>query len=190
MIMHNRRLTTVKAILLFIIILVFSKTSYADEDQKRNSFWGAVDAGAGHVNLTFNDSDESDTLFYLGFTAGYTINPNFLFGIELSGWLYETANLDDPTKGDGLSQVLIITRYYPYKENNIFVKVGGGYISHWNNEPGATTYRNGWALSVGGGYDIAVGSKWSITPSILYNYGEVENQNHNAFTISVGITWY
>jgi hypothetical protein len=98
--------------------------------------------------------------------------------------------LEDKTKGEGLSQVFVITRYYPLKKSDLFAKVGGGYVSHWTNAFGTTRRKEGWGLALGAGYDIAAGRNWSIAPFVTYNYGDVEDQKHNAISLGVGITWH
>ena len=106
-------------------------------------FGGGIDAGAGYLKRSLGDGRKDDTSFYLGFKAGYTINPHFLTGLELSGWILETSNLWDPDEGKGINQVFLLTQIYPSKDSGLFVKVGGGYASIWSNKPSssAVVYR-------------------------------------------------
>ena len=171
------------------VLLAFGSTVRAQEDRERSGFWWSVDAGVGQVEVSTSRADASDTPFYLGFTAGYTISSEFLLGIEFSGWLYEAGNLEDPSKGEGLSQALLMMRYYPIDNSDFFVRVGGGAVFYSNNAPGAND-SSGWGLSIGGGYDIAAGKRWSLTPSIAYNYADLDDREVNAITLAVGITWH
>jgi hypothetical protein len=42
-----------------------------------------------------------------------------------------------------ISQVFLIARYYPEQTSNLFVKVGGGYVSVVDNKPGASNSNSG-----------------------------------------------
>jgi len=180
------RRTMIKTMILIFIICI---SSFADEKSIREDFWVGLDAGIGQVKLTLNDMDKKDVKFFLGFEIGYAINPHLLTGIELSGWLYEPTDINNPLKGEGLSQVLIMTRFYPSIEHAIFAKIGGGYISHWNNI-NRTRRKNGLGISVGAGYDIHFRGNWFITPFLSYSLGEEGNQKHKALSLVAGITWY
>ena len=118
---------------IFFSILGFSLISSgalaeekSEERYERSGFWGGVNLGVGFVQLSFEGTEEDETNFFLGFEGGYSINPHFLVGVELSGWLLEASNLEDPAKGGGISQAFLITRYYPSSSMGLFAKVGGG----------------------------------------------------------------
>ena len=77
------------AYIILMVTLLFVPVVSAEEDHIRKGFWGGIDAGAGLLNQSFSEEDEDDVYFFLGFKGGYTINPHFLVGLELSGWLLE-----------------------------------------------------------------------------------------------------
>ncbi len=124
--MHSTKLVCV----FFISIFFITATAPAEENHIRDGFWGGLDAGAGWVKQSFDEKNEDDIYFFLGFKGGYTINPHFLVGIELSGWLLETGEPNDLNSGKGISQVFLITQLYPSKEYGLFMKAGGGYVSN------------------------------------------------------------
>ena len=64
----------------------------AKERFDRSGWWGGIDIGAGFVQRSFKGNDEDGTNFFLGFKGGYTLTPNFLLGLELSGWLIDEVN--------------------------------------------------------------------------------------------------
>jgi hypothetical protein len=182
-------------ILLFVISLACWEIAYAQETQKRTGWWAAVEAGAGIVELPFPGKEGSEILPYLAITGGHAITPNVLIGIEVSGWLYESSDdihveQEEGIEGDGLSQVFLTSRIYPVKNKNAFIRLGGGHVSHAVHEYGSANRREGWGLHVGGGYDVAAGKKWSITPFCTYNYGEAKGRASSAFTAGVGVTWH
>jgi len=115
--------------LIFFALLGFSligSGALAEEKFERSGFWGGVDFGVGFVQRSFSGIEEDENNFFLGFEGGYTLNPHFLIGVELSGWLLESSDLEDPSKGEGISQVFLITRYYPSSTMGLFGKIGGG----------------------------------------------------------------
>ena len=178
--------------LLFIALLGFSLLSpvaLAEENFERSGFWGSIDLGAGFVQRSFAGIEEDETNFFLGFEGGYTINPHFLIGVELSGWLLESSDVNDPSEGEGISQIFFITRLYPSTSMGLFAKVGGGYVSYWNNRPGEPSSRNGWGLTLGGGYDFPLNEDFAISPFINYSFGEADDQDHNVWTLGVGLTF-
>ena len=141
---------------MFTGLFLISSSVMAEDNFKRSGFWGGIDIGAGFVRLSLEGSDTDENNFFLGFKGGYTLTPNFLMGLELSGWLIESSDLNDPSKGEGISQVFLITQYYPISSMGLFAKVGGGYVSHWNNRPGEPQREEGWGLTFGGGYDFSL----------------------------------
>ena len=173
-----------------IVLFLMSYSVAAEEKADRDGLWGGVDVGFGHIQRSFAEIEEDDNNFFLGFKVGYTLNPDFLIGVELSGWLFESSDINDPSRGEGLSQVLLITRYYPIRKSGFFVKTGGGYVSHWNNRPGEPRRRSGWGLNFGGGYDFSLNSYVSITPFLTYSFGDADEQEHGALTAGIGFTWH
>ena len=125
----------------------------------------------------------------MGGEGGYTLNPHFLIGLELSGGTLESSNLNDPSVGEGIMQIFFITRYYPSQDMGWFAKVGGGYVSHWNNRPGEPRRNTGWGLTLGGGYDFPINQNWAVTPILSYNFGETGDLDHDAINLSIGITF-
>ena len=167
---------------------LISTAALAADQIERAGFWGGIDIGAGYVQRSFAEVEEDETNLFLGFKAGYTLNPHFLMGVELSGWLLEASDVNDPSKGEGISQVFLITRYYPSLDYGLFAKVGGGYLSYWNNRPGEPRRKSGWGLTFGGGYDFYLNKNWAITPFVTYSFGEADDQEHDALTLGVGVT--
>lgn len=79
--------------------LILIPAANSAEGIERDGYWGGIDIGAGSVDLSYNGGSNHGTKFFLGFKGGYTINPHLLVGVELSGWLYEAVDLNDPSRG-------------------------------------------------------------------------------------------
>jgi hypothetical protein len=184
-IIHSVKL--VYTILLAIFFL--APAASAEEEYIRNGFWGGIDAGAGLLQQSFNEEDEDDIYFFLGFKGGYTINPHFLVGLELSGWLLEAEDPSDPDEGEGVMQVFLITQLYPSKESGLFAKAGGGYVDNWSNKPDESRHKHGWGLTVGGGYDFLLSDAIALSPFATFSYGETGNWDYRAITVGIGVTF-
>jgi len=189
--MHSEKMVCVLLLSIFFI----TATALAEEHHIRDGFWGGIDAGAGYLSQSLDGGDEDGTSFFLGFTGGYTINPHFLIGLELSGWLIETSDqycyyayCSDSSEGEGIMQVFLISRYYPSQEVGFFVKAGGGYVDHWYHRDGDTRRKDGWGLTVGGGYDFLINEYLALTPFATFSYGETDDWDYQAITLGLGLT--
>ncbi len=185
-------LYSILSILLFSIFVTacFAPSfAFAEDQHIRHGWWGGFDLGAGFLEQSFDDEDEDDVYFFMGFKGGYTINPHLLVGLELSGWLLEAENFNDSEKGKGISQVFLISRLYPSKETNFFIKAGGGYVSNWSNKSDEPSRREGWGVTGGGGYDFYIHKNYALTPFATFSYGETGKWDYKAFTIGLGFTF-
>jgi hypothetical protein len=190
--MHSAKL----ACALLISIFFIAATASAEENHIRDGFWGGIDAGAGYLKQSFDEGDEDGTSFFLGFKGGYTINPHFLIGLELSGWLIEASDqycyygyCSDSSEGEGIMQIFLISRYYPSQVLALFAKAGGGYVEHWNNRSGEPNSKSGWGLTVGGGYDFLLNENVALSPFLTISYGETGNWDYRAITFGLGVTF-
>jgi hypothetical protein len=187
--MRRLFLGIVKPVCFALVLLYFIPTpSFAVEQFARSGFWGGIDVGVGWLQQSLDEIDVDDTDFFLGFKAGYTLNPHLMLGLELSGWLLEETNLEDPAVGEGISQIFLISRYYPIRESNFFTKIGGGYANIWNNRPGETRRKNGWGLVVGAGYDFPTSANFALSPFVTFSYGDAEDLTYKAVNFGIGLT--
>lgn len=190
MIQFRKFFTTLIVVAFVFMLFAFSEISYAQNEHRRSGWWGGIEIGIGYVELSSQEYKESDTHFYLGFSGGYTINSSLQFGCELSGWLYEASNLNDYRKGEGISQMLVIARYYPFKNKDFFTKFGCGYVSLWDNDSSETDNDGGMGLNLGVGYDLKVNDNWAISPFLSYNYGDIGHLEYKAFTLGITILFH
>ena len=175
-------------------LLVLSVAGQAEEGGERESrgFRFGLDLGAGSVERKVFDFESDETNFYMGFSGGYWFSRHVLAGLELSGWLLEASNLNDPTVGEGISRVYLFAQIYPSTEYPAFLKVSGGYASHWNHRPGEPTGSSGDGYEIGGGYDFGVGkpgARWFVTPFATYSAGSIGDEDHAAITVGVGFSF-
>lgn len=205
-----RKLPRMKRERTSLVLIALSCTlafAASEEMQERKGFFWGGSLGAGYVERTFsvaNGIDDETTRFYMDGFGGYAFNPHIAIGFELSGWLIEpdsdtyTWNPywppdNEPSEnpaGEGISQIFVFTRLYPYRTRNLFIKVGGGYVDHWLKTQTQYINDEGWGTVVGVGYDIPLSGNWSLTPLVSYSYGETQVQTLEAFTASFGFTWH
>jgi len=169
-----------------------SDNALADSLIKRKTWWTALNFGAGALSQAGDGIHQHDTPGFLGVEGGYVVHPQFLVGIELSGWLLESSNTQNPSVGEGIMQAFLTTRYYPLPNSGLFLKFGSGYVNHWNNRQGESQRLSGWGLTTGAGYDVLLTDSFPVlpflTPFITYSFGEAGNLNHNAITGGIGVT--
>ena len=96
----------------------------------------------------------------------------FLIGIELSGWLREASNLNDPDSA-----------------SDFFLKAGGGHVSILSNASGDTSREQGFGLTFGCGYDFRLKETVSLSPFASFSYGETRSWNYTAITFGLGMTF-
>ena len=189
------------------LIFVASIQSYAAEEmeERKGFFWGAG-LGGGYLERTFSTTNGVDgaARFYMEFFGGYAINPHIAVGMEIGGWLIEPDSdtytwnpywspdneRSEEPEGEGLSQLLVFTRIYPYREKGLFIKLGGGYMDHWLKTSGGRYNEEGWTTVAGVGWDIHASGNWSITPALNYSYGVAGTQTHQAITASFAVIWH
>jgi hypothetical protein len=152
----------------------------------QGDFWGAIDLGYGRLRLDDGGARTDLDKPYLGIAGGIALSPDFLIGLELSGWSIESSNLWDPSKGEGVSRFFLTSRYYPSSYGNTFFKLGGGYVSHWKNRPGGEERKTGWGATVGAGYDFALG-RITLTPFADFGWASTEGERDRALTLGLGI---
>jgi len=183
------RLQTHASLVIVAVLLAVTTTAFAEESP-RSGFWGGADIGVGRVERSVGSLNNGGADFYFGVKAGYVLHPQILVGAELSGWNQEATDWDDDTKGEGLMQVFLISRLYPMRDSNLFAKVGGGWVSQWENGPSGKSTLDGWGATLGVGYDVYVGDKWAVTPFLNYGFGKTEEQSHQTITLGVGVSFF
>ena len=175
-----------------LVISCLAPIASAEEQHVRQGFWFGLDAGAGYLKQSFDDRNDEDIYFFLGFKGGYAINPHFLMGLELSGWLLEAEDTSDSNKGKGIMQAFLISQIYPGEESDFFLKAGGGYVENWSNRSGEPNSKKGWGFTLGGGYDFWLDNLFpdedvTLSPFAAFSYGETGNWDYRAFTVGIGI---
>ena len=160
----------------------------AAEPFKPGQVWATAEVGCGLVDRSTPGLSDNHARFYFGLEGGLALNAQVLFGLECSGWLIQPGDLNDGTKGSGISQVFAVTRIYPQPSSPFHVQLGAGSINGWDNSPGGARH-NGTGWELGLGYDRMISSHGAITPFVRYSNGKAGNLRLSAVTVGVGLTW-
>jgi len=168
--------------------------------RKRGDWWLGIDTGAGAINLEYPEGSLDENKFYLGFRAEYFPGPKLSLGIDASGWLLQSGeveyntnppplNFERQLEGEGLAPVLFTARYYPQENAGWYLKAGAGYVSHWKTTQGVTERQSGAGIMLGAGYDYMVNENWDITGLLSYSSGSTGDEDYDAITLSVGFNY-
>jgi len=136
----------------------------------RHGFWMNLGAGAGTESYKFqgdNGFSQGITKPTLDLRLGGTVSPNFRLGGELIGWAdrYYTDQGDRVT--EYLAGLLLVGQFYPARDLGLFVKGGGGFSRSGTSVDGPyDNYENGFAWTVGAGYEIKLGRTLYLTPTV------------------------
>ena len=170
------------------LLLAATHPLRAAEPFQSGQGWVTVELGGGQVDRSTPGFSDNSSRFYLGFEGGVALNAHVLLGAEFSGWLVQSGNLQDGTKGSGISQVFAVTRIYPQADSAFHLQLGGGSLKGWDNSPNGSSHSgSGW--EVGLGYDRMIGTHSAITPFLRYSSGRAGSLKLSAVTVGVGFTW-
>lgn len=164
----------------------------AQEVDRRHGFW--ISGGIGGGVNTASISDTERRWGGAGFLrAGGAPNGHVVIGTELIGWVTER---DSITTSRG--NITIFVQYYPSKTGGLFFKGGlggAGLAVATPVEPGTlVTNREGFGLTLGGGYEFPVSRIVSLTANVDWVFQSLENKElgpdtSSLFLLTVGVTF-
>lgn len=151
-------------------------------------FWGGIELGGGAIERS-GAQTRTDTTFYLAFKGGFAISDRILIGAELSGHTVEAGDLWDSSAGEGLSQVFVLTQYYLHAaRSGWYLKAGSGYVSYWDNAPGASD-ESGWGANLGVGYEWRREGIGAVGPLLTLGYGKADDLDHRSVALTLSWTF-
>ena len=170
-------------VLLLVPLLAFSAPSVCRAQTPAHSgFWVAGELGYGSVTLDSNVSSRSHGGFAMGFEGGYAFNPVFSVGLRLGGCTLEASNLNDPSRGESLSQFFAIVRVYPWRGQRIFLRGGAGSLRYTNNRP-LEFGGSGTGFFLGAGFEFPVSKRFRIAPVLDFTSGKLDDVDNALATI-------
>jgi len=171
-------------ILIGLIALVV-KPARAQADQNLRAWWVGGEIGEGQLSLSSDQIHRSRTpTLALGFFGGHRLRDQARVGLEINGWLLQASNLNDPTVGEGVSNVFGVIDVFPARKIPLFVRGGGGLALYQNNRPEGTNGK-GWSWTGGAGYEVRLNERLGLAPIVGYAYGRFDDVR-NPITIETG----
>jgi hypothetical protein len=176
--------------------LAVTSSAAAQHAQAREGFWIGFGLGAGSLGFGGDVSGvDRETGLSGYFKLGAAVSPHFLLGAETNGWTKSEGGVT--TSAGALSAVGYV---YPRATGGLFLKGGLGYLAISDNADYQGS-ASGLAAQLGVGYDVRVGSNFSLTPYANYlassgaelkidGSGVGANINPNVFQFGLGVTWH
>jgi hypothetical protein len=174
------------AILILIGMTTLGVTpTQAQIDQNLRAWWAGGEIGEGQLSLSSDQIHRDRTpTFALGFFGGHRLGNQARVGLEMKGWLLQASNLNDPTVGEGVSNVLGVIDVFPTRKLPLFIRGGGGLAMYHNNRPGGSG-GTGCSWTGGAGYEIRFSERLGLAPIVEYGYGRFGDVR-NPITVETG----
>ena len=188
-----RMLTRISAAAL-LLALLGAAAARAQHPQTRQGFWIGFGFGFGSLGLSCDGCSSIDRESGVsGFLKmGGTVSDKLLLGGETNGWTKKIAG-QNITAGN----VSFTAYYYPTPASGLFLRGGLGFADYQEEGSDAST---GFGVTLGLGYDIRVGTNFSLTPVANFSWGSVGDVQsgpgtvlgvkENVFQLGLGFTWH
>ena len=157
-----------------------------DNSYRRGGFFITGGIGAGREQYKFSGEDEYTealTSPTLTLRLGGTPSTRVRLGVELFGWSGDGEetfeNFVDPYT-DTFGTATATIQFYPFPSDGVWIKGGAGYARSERNyeDPQVLdAVENGFAWSVGAGYEVPLARSLSIGPSVQLQQGAFSRRN-------------
>lgn len=172
----------------FAIVMLIGMMTLAvkpTQGQSDRAWWVGGHIGEGQLSVSSDQNHRERTpTFALGFSGGYRLGGQARVGMDVNGWLLQASNLNDPTVGESVSNVLGVIDVFPTRKIPFFIRGGGGLAMYQNNRP-AESDGTGWAWTGGAGYEVRLNQRLALAPMVEYGYGRFGDVR-NPVTIETG----
>jgi len=182
-----------------VALIHFATVAGADPyPQDRHGFMIGANLGGGTAAVSASGggasvSSSREAGVAGNFRFGWGLTPNLTLGLESNAW----------TKSESGSTVAftvsaLTATYYPNPHQGFYVRagVGGGSQKLSVDQGGisAVASQTGFGFTGGLGYEMRLGRKWSLGPSLDYAYNSVDvgggTLSANYVNFSAGLNWY
>src|SRR5262245_9214896 len=176
---HGRTVTGVVGLALTIVT-----PAWAGHPQTREGFWLSFGGGYGSAHITSEgdgpNDRESDFTGIL--KLGGSLNSRFLLGIETNVWTEE--QLGTRTYLGTLTGAVY---FYPAETSGFFLKGGLGTAFATITFEDEAINGAGFGGMVGLGYDLRLGTSFSLTPAATYYLGSPGTLKRNDLPVLAGV---
>lgn len=169
--------------LLLVLLMLGSQPLIAQEHARRHGFWGSLLIGYGtlHTSSAQETAKRADT-FALDLEFGATLTSALRPGLEFNGWLLEAFSINDPSRGESLTQALLLLEVYPWSRTDLFIKGGVGRAMYTANDP-LKYGSSGWGGTLGLGYRTHLAHLIKLKAAFNYSVGTTGDVRNAAVTI-------
>jgi len=185
-----------------LLAIIATSVRAQEKPQTRNGFTVSFGLGGGSAGVTCSGCDNSrETSPSVYLRLGGAVRPNLVLAGEVNGWSKSSSDEGfDATFT--IATVNFVAQWYPQPANGWFLSggVGAGTIGTEIEVPGLgklSDNTSGFGYQLGTGYDIRVGSNFSLTPFATYFAtvgGKADSGgtkiDGNVFHIGLGFTWH
>jgi hypothetical protein len=148
-------------------------------------------AGYGHVNVVEAGSGASSGgAFSLGFSGGYAIASSAVIGLEVNGWTLKAYDINDPSRGESISNFSGYVNYFPLVDSPVYVAVGAGRTTYVNNSPALGGRDQGGSWFAGTGYEYPISGQLMLEPRLRYSHGNFSGGNYHVLEMALGMSWH
>lgn len=165
-----------------LAVLTIGSVTMASAQEKQGFFFGV---GLGYGSLGCDGCDSQGGVSG-HLRLGGKLNQRLLLGVESTGW-YKSEDGASLNTGTLTGNVYV----YPSETAGFFAKggVGLGYAGASVDGFGSDS-ETGFGWQVGAGYDIRVGTKTAITPTVTYFSSSIEGGSLNVIQLALAFSLY
>jgi hypothetical protein len=160
----------------------------AQEAEGPKPWWIGFLMGYGSTELT-SDLGRGGNMgtLTMAFSGGRSFGQRLRVGFEIGGWLLESGDLWDPSKGESLSQAAVIAQLAPVADLPLFVEAGAGLTMYTNHRPlEFGSWGAGWMVGAGWAFDLS--QTLRLVPSVNANGGRLRDID-NALVTETGLRY-
>ena len=190
-------------VVVILLLLVASITEAARAQQNAplsRPWWVSGEFGEGQIRLSSDQIPGArNATFAAGFLGGHTLGNRARIGMALNGWLLQAFDLNDPSVGESVSNVLAVADLFPVRRVPLFLRGGTGGAFYTNNRPEGYG-GSGWAWTAGAGYEFQLGERFSLAPIADYAAGTLgdvrnvltveTNRRYSVVEFKIAISWH
>lgn len=158
-----------------------------------------MDVGYGSLDLRSDQVDEfSKHALALTFRAQVRVGERIRLGLEAGGWTLDSTDVDDPSKGESVSNVLVVLDLVPEGRYRPLFRLGVGRVEYNNNAPTALE-GGGWGFRAAVGWEFPVWRNVRLVPRLQYGASELDDEygyedvrtgrSYDAWDLGIGVTW-
>ena len=160
-------------------------------ESSRRGLWLGLGFGAGGESFDLTPSTGYSDVLYrptVSFRIGGTVSPHLRLGGEVLSWINEVG-----PAVESLSSALFIAQLYPFSRSGLYLKGGLGIGRNAVDfDDGYNEGDTGFAALVGAGYELRLGRRFFLNPSVdlvghRYNNGSVGDYRERLVNFGLGI---